>query len=60
MKKLQSVVPMELQEPGSYSLAPQALLGTAEELVLGSLGRMQAKDVRFLFSDISEASECHR
>ena len=60
MRKVQSGVPAELLESGSYSRAPQMRLSTTEELVLGSLGCTEARDVRFSVLDTSDAARCHR
>jgi hypothetical protein len=54
---MQPEVPEDLSESGSDSWAPQLLLGTAEELVLGSLGCTEARDVRF--SVLDTAARCH-
>ena len=58
-EKAQSGVPMNLLESGYDSRAPR-LLGTAETPDLGSLGHTKARDIRFLLSDIPDASVCLR
>jgi hypothetical protein len=50
---------MELPELGSDSRAPQTL-DTMEEPVLGSLGRTEARDNRYLLSDILYTAVCLR
>ena len=56
MRKVQSGVPAELLESGSYSRAPQMRLSTTEELVLGSLGCMEARNARFSVLDTMDAA----
>ena len=51
--------PRGTEESGSISPAPQTLLGTVEEPVLGSLGHMEARDIRFSVLDIPDAAVCH-
>ena len=46
-ERAQTWVTLELLELGSDSQEPQTLLVTTEDLVLGSLGCMEAKDNRF-------------
>lgn len=58
MGKEQSEVPVHLPESGSDSRAPQTLPGVTEELVLGSLGHMETKDVRFSVLDTSDTAGC--
>jgi hypothetical protein len=48
-------VPSDMPKSGSYSQTSQTLLGTAEELVLESLGSTEARDIRFSLWDISDA-----
>jgi hypothetical protein len=50
--------PRGTEESGSISPAPQTLLGTVEEPVLGSLGHLEARDVRFSLLDIPDAAVC--
>ena len=52
--------PPYLPEFGSNSQAPQTLLGSMEEPVLGSLGCTEVRDVRFSFSYIPDAIACLR
>lgn len=58
MGKEQSEVPVHLPESGSDSRAPQTLPGVTEEPVLGSLGHMETKDVRFSVLDTSDTAGC--
>jgi hypothetical protein len=60
--KERSGVPSELPESGSDSQAPQTPLSTEEVpcRFWGSLGRKEAKDVRFSVLDISGAPGCLR
>jgi hypothetical protein len=58
MGKAQSEVPLDLLELGSDFLAPQTLLGTMEEKVLGSLVYTETRDVRFSVLDIKDAAGC--
>lgn len=57
--KAQSGIPVDLTVRLRLS-APQMLLGATEEPVLGSLSRKEARDVRFLVLDTSDATGCHR
>ena len=54
--KEQSEVPLNLLELDSDSLAPQTLLGTVEDPVLGSLGCTEAWDIRFSVLDTADAA----
>ena len=54
----QSEVPADLPESSSDSQAPQMMLGSAEELALGSLGHMEAKDKRLLLLGTTDATGC--
>lgn len=47
VRKAQSEVPLDLPESDSDSWAPQTLLGSTEETVLGSLGLKEDRDIRF-------------
>ena len=58
MGKSQSAVPLDLLELGSGSPAPQTLLYTVEELVLGSLGCTEVRDDMFLVLDTADAAGC--
>lgn len=53
VRQVQTEVPTKLPESSSDSGAPQTALGSAEELVLGSLGCTEARDDRFLLSEFS-------
>lgn len=57
---MQPEVPEDLSESGSDSWAPQLLLGTAEELVLGSLGHTEVRDIRFSVLDTADTAGCRR
>ena len=58
MGKSQSAVPLDLLELGSGSPAPQTLLYTVVELVLGSLGCTEVRDDMFLVLDTADAAGC--
>lgn len=51
-------VSADQSESGSNSRAPQKLLGTAEDPVLGSLGRTETRDVVFSVLDTADAAGC--
>ena len=57
-RKVQSVVPKDLPELGSDSPAPQTLLGTAEEPVLGSLGCTEPRVIRISVLDTADTTGC--
>ena len=56
VRKAQPGVLVDLLESDSGSQSPQMLLGTSEELVLGSLSSTEARDDRFSLSDISDTA----
>lgn len=60
MGKAQPEVPLDLLESRSDFWAPQTPLGPLEELVLGSLSLMEAKNVRFSVFYIPDAVVCQR
>lgn len=49
-------VPTNLLESGSDSLAPPKQLAATEDPVLGSLGCMEVRDIRFSVVDTSDTS----
>jgi hypothetical protein len=57
VREAQTGVPVELLESDSDSQAPQTMLGTVEELALGSLSRMEARDSRFSLADIPDTGQ---
>ena len=56
--KAQSENPADLLKLILDSPAPQTTLGATEEPVLGSLGHMEARDVRFSVLDSLDATGC--
>lgn len=54
----QSEVPVDLPESSSDSQAPQMPLCTTEELILGSLGHTEVRDISFSILDTTSAAGC--